>query len=345
MRQRKNELEDKTIEELLDFEMTLLEKRVEDEPTAIYALINLYQVLLKKTVKEKDYSYLKEMVKANLVKHLIWYGTYVKTVIKKDDRVAEDSLKKALFYNNQLPIAHYRLGFLAYRRKEYTKALVHFEQAIELHKRGNDTNVQLTDLQQYNAHLYLTNSALYIAQATHQSLDKLSSEDYGPLNNYELSPFFDIITSNEEYLLNKAYTIVDGNGKSFCKKEEAERHLESEDTFILYFGDKENIAYYNRKETALTLNHAEMLRYILLCSREDRPATKVDMADVFQIRDIPNNTVRRRMSRLKEKLQEIGFPTDCIQSKGSNEMPGYFFTGTIPFLIIHRTDADFILSV
>jgi cytochrome c-type biogenesis protein CcmH/NrfG len=39
--------------------------------------------------------------------------------MQKDDYVAKNSFRKVLKYDKTNPIAHYRLGFLAYKEQQY----------------------------------------------------------------------------------------------------------------------------------------------------------------------------------------------------------------------------------
>gem|GEM_PF-6734620 len=115
---------------------------------------------------------IKKAVEKKLVHYLIWYGTYLKTVEKKDFYMAEHCLMEALQIRPRLPVAHYRLGFLSYRRKSYGNALTHFERAIASNEETVDKRYRLTHLQQYYARLYLANSVLYVARDAGESLKK-----------------------------------------------------------------------------------------------------------------------------------------------------------------------------
>ncbi|PIB40760.1 hypothetical protein AOA59_26875, partial [Pseudomonas sp. 2822-15] len=69
-----------------------------------------------------DQRYYLTYIKNKLVRYLINYGTYLKMGHMKNKVDAERTLKKVLFYQKQNPIAHYRLGFLAYRSRRFTEA-------------------------------------------------------------------------------------------------------------------------------------------------------------------------------------------------------------------------------
>lgn len=342
-------LKQKSVDELLDLEQDLIDKVAIDEPWAVNNLIQLYKILIQKIPRDNENEHLRKAVIKSLVKHLIKYGTYLKTVVRKDDIAAEHCLYEALRFNNRIPIAHYRLGFLNYKKRQFSRALRHFEKAIELNKTNSDSEYSLNDLQQYYAHMYLTNSALYVADFAKKSLQSLDDSNYKNLPNYEISPFFNIISSTEDYLSKNAFTVISKDGKQYyCSKEEAEDLQDMKSKLICFFGDREDAVHYNRRGVELTINQAEILRYILLYGTKERPATMSDMRGIFRSRDSErepqNNTFIRAVNRLKRKLDEILFPTDTIQSKPRNGQTGYFYTGEIGYLIIHRSDADFYLN-
>ncbi|OLO25285.1 hypothetical protein BTR23_24950, partial [Alkalihalophilus pseudofirmus] len=164
------------------------------------------------------------------------YGTYLKTVYQKDDRAAESCLKKAVRYETNLPIVYYRLGFLDYKRKRYASALRHFQAAIEYQQHKENAKYEMTDQQLYNCHLYLANCGLFIATNAQEDLNKLElNVNVVEVPNYELSPFFEFIKGNDEYLERHAYQMVTSSGSQFGSKEQCESKLASRNTIILDF--------------------------------------------------------------------------------------------------------------
>ena len=83
----------------------------------------------------------------------------------KDDASAIASFKKAIALDKQNPIAHYRLGFLTYKERDYVLAVQYFQRAIDSQPYYQNREYVLNEQQLFHAHMYLTNSALYVAQS------------------------------------------------------------------------------------------------------------------------------------------------------------------------------------
>ena len=223
------------------------------------------------------------MIKKGLISNLIHYGTYLKTEFRKDDHTAERTLKKATRYDRENPVANYRLGFLAYKRRNYIKSIVYFQNALQFHAKREESIYSLTPQQMYNANLYLSSSALYIAKDAQKASDKVEGDiNKTTISNLELSPLYEIITQNEKYLRSHAFTITSQNGKEMCSREECDRLIESNsDTFIL-FSDREHMVFYQESEAQLSIRQAEMLMLLMEQSSEDRPATRHKFTDSLQ---------------------------------------------------------------
>jgi len=73
-----------------------------------------------------------------------------------------------------------------------------------------------------------------------------------------------------------------------------------------------------------------------------------DMIDIFQPRGdsmaLSRNPLIKAVSRLKGRLRNTGFPADSIQSGRNYHRFGYFGKPEIGWMIIHRSDMDFILG-
>ena len=162
-----------SIEELLDMQEELHLCR-DEEDGSLHELISVDEELHRRISTDRDSEYAPslEMIKKGLVSNLIHYGTYIKTEYRKDDHTAEQTLRKALRYDKENPVANYRLGFLAYKRRNYIKSIVYFQNALQFHAKREESNYSLTPQQMYNANLYLSSSALYIAKDAQKASDK-----------------------------------------------------------------------------------------------------------------------------------------------------------------------------
>ena len=333
----------KSIEELEELEMELLEQ--DETQDGYYAkLISVYEQmhrclfsLKKKNPEAYEYQY--QYVQKQLVAHYIQYGTYMKMGLEKNAALAESALQKALKYDPHNPIAHYRLGFLAYQKGNYFEALQAFQQAIEHQEKNQQKNFLLNETQLYYAKLYSINSALYIAQQTQLELRKF---DQHPKElSYESSPLLSLIEQNEEQILKKAFYHVSRDGVKTCSIDECEKLVDEEcpqDTVILYFSDRETICSFNGNETTLSFDRADILRHLLLVCSKENPGTRHQFTSYFGEREeVKSNTFRQKMKRLKEDLQEIGL-TDVIQQTRVNNETAYYINESIPYIVLYRVD-------
>ncbi|WP_174732170.1 helix-turn-helix domain-containing protein [Mesobacillus harenae] len=342
----------KTIEELLDLEGELIQARTDEQGGALYQLVSVYEALFNKISADPESEYTTSLpnIKKKLINYLVKYGTYMKTEYRKDDNGAISALKLALSIEKDIPIAHYRLGFLRYKEKNYTKTMNHFQHALRFQEKGINKEYKMNDQQVYNTHLYLANSALFIAKETQDSLKGLKlNVNMENLPNYETSPLYDLISQNELYIANNAYTIVTPDGKRLCIKEECEELSEPANTIILDLINNESVVSFNGgKEVRLSKNHVEMLRLFLMESNKDNPLTKNHFYDLFSRTgdngEILSNTYTRNITRLRYKLAEAGLEKMVIENKAGSRETAYFYNQQFPYLIMHRSDEAFLLS-
>lgn len=345
-------LRTKSIEELLDLEEEL-RSSLDEEDGSYYKIIQVYEELLRKIRADRSgkYELSLPMIKKRLILCLVHYGTYLKTQNQKNDRAAEDSLKKAIHYDRENPIVHYRLGFLSYKQHSYASAIEYFQKATKFQEFYSHPEYKLSKQQMYNTQLYLSNSALYIAQESQKILEDLEDEEN--LKNapqLPISALFERIQSNEKYLVENAFTIVTPDGKSRCSKQKCEAIAEkgSPDTLILYFSDRDESIIFNGREIHISKDQSEILRYFLLETTEQAPALKNDFSKIIQSDsksgEILTNTYTQIVRRLRGKIEQVGVPISIIDNKEYQGQTAYYYNQKIPFQIMHRTDATFILD-
>lgn len=351
-------LSEMSLDELYDVEEKLLQELDSgEEKDWIYSEIvrvyeQIYHKLTRLPVKEREERKVEiEYVTKQLVKYLITYGTYLKTQLKKDDFTAKNSFKKALKYEQTNPIAHYRLGFLAYKEQQYAEALHYFEKALQYQNGYPNKRFSLNEQQMYYAHLYLANSALFVAEKTYQSMEKLPDHiNKEKVPFAELSSLYDMLQRNETILKNQAFIKVTPSEETYCSKEECERIIMAPpaNTVILYFSDRANVVGFNENETALAIDPAEMFCYFLLKTNQKQPARKNDLKVFFESKkrkaqEVPKNTFIQKVNRLRNKLYDIGVPPiiESCQYKGET---AYFYNGSVDYLIMYRSDYTFMFD-
>ncbi|MCL6615846.1 MAG: tetratricopeptide repeat protein [Anoxybacillus ayderensis] len=339
-----------TLDELYHRQEQLLEELNSGEAKdwIYHEIVGVYEEICRRLSRcsiEERKEHRFEYVKKQLVSYLIHYGTYLKTQLRKDERMAKTAFQKALRYDSENPIAHYRLGFLAYKEEEYATAQRYFEKALEYQKTYSNPEFCLNERQLYYAHLYLANSALFIAEKTYRSLEKFPDYINDQGAPAELSFLHELLQRNENILTMQAFTKWTPTGKAYCSKEECEEIMMDppRDTVVLYFSDRQNVVAYNGSEVCLPHDPAEMLCYFLVKTNEARPATKYDMEVFFQSKqnvDIPTNTFVQKIRRLREKLRYVRVP-DMINSCQFRGKTAYYYNGSVDYIIMYRSDYTF----
>ncbi|WP_156351153.1 tetratricopeptide repeat protein [Neobacillus vireti] len=334
-------LREKTLEELEDWEEELNDREQESGHPNYATKIELFREMVRRFQQlvrqnKDDYSHELEYVKWKLIYSLIHYGTYLKTVYQKDDHLAAKCLEEALKYDRTNPIAAYRLGFLSYKKRNYSEAIQYFELTLTNHKYYEKHQYQLDDQQVIHAHIYLTNSALKIAKEAYEKMNQLPQSANQNIPIHEFSSLFLNLQENEQYLQRNAFYQLTGDEKTTCSKEECERLIDSEpsNTIILYFSDRNITAFFEGEDVSLSADQGIMLQYFLLKSSEDHPATRNAFSDVETIKQ---NTFVQKVNRLKNKLREKGLPP-MIQTKRYQGETAYYFDGSCEFYIMYRVD-------
>jgi hypothetical protein len=333
---------EKSFEELEELEQKLYDEEEATGYPNYSAKINVYKEmhkLLSKLVrgKKENYRVYLENIEQNLVHQLIHYGTYLKTEYQKDDHLAAKCLKEALNYDRRNPIAAFRLGFLAYKQWNYSEALHFFEKALEFQTYNQKHPYQLNNQQQLHAHLYLTTSALYIANETTAKMNKLSLSKNLEIPESEFSMLN--ITLIENILGKYAFYNISKNDKITCSKEDCEKLTENPppETVILYFSDRMiSVFYKDTKPVDLSIEQGEMLKHFMLKSSEKYPATRGAFS--YNQTLIPN-TYTKNVARLRNKLQDKGFPP-IIHTKRYHEETAYYFDHAYSYHVLYRVDEE-----
>ncbi|MDG4658526.1 hypothetical protein P6P90_16560 [Ectobacillus antri] len=343
-----NKFRGKSLEELEDLEQELLDKSDEEEKWTYYSdLISLYKEMYACGRKEKDSSHV--YAKNRLVHYLVQYGEYSKTSYQKDEKMAQATLEQVLNYDRENPIAHYRLGFLAYKKKSYGKATHYFNQALEYNATyGGDKDYLLKGQQLYNAYRYLANSALYVAANAHKQTEEIENVDKEYIPDHNLSPLYQILEKNEVYLHQHAFYYITESGIETCSKEVCENIIDSviQDTLVLYFGDQEILLKYAEKSKVLTKKNGDKLLHLLCGTKKESPAHRLNYRDLIKPRKnnvATEETFERDVRRIKGILSECNVPDCIVETRifrdNKNEI-AYYFDKSVNFIIMHRTDDD-----
>ncbi|MBM7620035.1 DNA-binding winged helix-turn-helix (wHTH) protein [Bacillus tianshenii] len=339
-----------SLEELEDYEQELSEREEAREFASSSEKIQLYKEMYQRVRKlmrenKEEYEHYAPYIKDKLVHLLIHYGTYLKMGNHKDDYLAYQCLEDALKYDCDNPVAAYRLGFLSYKKWDYLSAAKFFQKAIDNHQHNRQKAYKLTERQVMNAHIYLTNSALYIAKKTHEKMKELNYDGVEEIQEYEFSSLYNSLEDNEQYLLQNAFYKVTPEGTTTCSKEECNDLMgyQPRDTLILYFNDQNNSLGFNGEEKTLSKERADILHYLLVKSSEASPATRQDLQNSFrrtnESGEVSRENFRRAISRVRAKLTECSIP-QVIQNTNYRGENAYYFNRSINFIIMYRVDEE-----
>lgn len=340
-----------SVEELLDQLETLVELRQEGEDYLLQSIISVEIALLRaiKADPESDFAPSISKIESDVTEHLVKYGTYLKTEFQKDDAAAEKTLKQALRYDQTIPQAHYRLGFLAYKKEEYNNALFHFQHAVENQRLNPLHKMSLSNQQSYHALLYLSNSALYMAAEAQQQSREMSIQhdvEEKKIEQLTLSPLYALIDANASYLAQHAFQITDSRGQRGVSWEEYEEMMDKADSdeLMLDMTGREIWARYGREAVKLTIYNAELLRTLMLNSSEASPLAKTGLSDLFSVKsgEIKIERYVKSISRLRQKLLLLNLPEDVIGMVAkplNGQDTSYFYRATaIPFMLIEHAE-------
>ena len=343
-------IKDLTLDELELLEQDLHENGEKSDYGFYMQLVIVYETMYKKLKSlarnnGPHYDHSLQHSKNVFISHLIKFGPYIKMNHFKDDGDAVESLIKAINLEKKLPIAYYRLGFLAYKHGKYGSAVRYFQQSLDKYLVG-DPSYALNQQQEFHAHMYLANSALYVASQTYETMENLPYLQVEQLPSPELSPLFETLSSNEKYLQNQAFYKITKNNTETCSKEACEDLYENseQNELVLYFNDRENILLFNGEEVIITPTQANMIRHLLLSSSKENPSTRITMSDFFgrtgSDGEVKKNTFIKSIERLRETLRSIDIPEiiDVTQYNGST---AYYFNETVPFTVLFRVDDAF----
>lgn len=340
-----------SVEELLDQLEVLVEQREDGKDYLLNSIISIEKALVRaiKSDPESDYTLSISKIESDLTEHLVKYGTYLKTEYKKEDVAAESTLKQALRYDRTIPLAHYRLGFIAYKQQAYNNALFHFQHAVELQRLNPQHKMSLSNQQSYHALLYLSNSALYLAadaQRQSQEISIHNNVEQTKIDQLTLSPLYELIDANSSYLAQHAFQITNSDEQRGASWEEYEELIDGDasDELMLDMTGREIWVRYGGSAVKLTISNAELLRTLMLNSSEAQPLAKTDLSDLFSVKsgEIKIERYVKSISRLREKLLKLNLPLDVIgmvaKTLNGQDTSYYYRAADVPFVLIEHAE-------
>jgi tetratricopeptide (TPR) repeat protein len=149
--------------------------------------------------KQRDKTLEKEITK-KLVNLFVSQGEYFKMADKPDPKIAKRYLEKALHMQEDHPVANYRLGYLYYRNREYTKAVTFFEKALD-----GSMEEELNDTQRMLANMFLVNCGIKIAKEAIHEINFIEDNVYTELEIERIEHYKNEILVLDEEIFNKMF--------------------------------------------------------------------------------------------------------------------------------------------
>src|SRR5690625_2334187 len=139
---RPQPLQSLSVDRLINMEFNLTIAKNEDKENVITKLIDVQKALYSKLKKDRGNEYYSSLdkIKSDLIFNLVHYGSYLKMEYRKDDYIAEQTLRQVLMYDHKNPIAHYRLRFLNYKGRNNHLAIVNFQNTLQSHQDYHKTS-------------------------------------------------------------------------------------------------------------------------------------------------------------------------------------------------------------
>jgi tetratricopeptide (TPR) repeat protein len=165
------------------------------------------QELLVAARKQRDKTLEKEITR-KLVTLYVYQGEYFKMGDKPDTKIARRYLEKAQQMQKDHPVANYRLGYLYYRNREFTKAVSFFERALD-----GSLDEELNDTQRMLANMFLVNCGIKIAKEAIQEINDIEGNVYTELEMERIEQYKNEILVLDEEIFNKMFYRKIENGK------------------------------------------------------------------------------------------------------------------------------------
>jgi tetratricopeptide (TPR) repeat protein len=143
------------------------------------------------------------------VKLYVSQGEYFKMANKPDPYIAKRYLEKAVQLQSDHPIANYRLGYLHYKKKEYTRAVHYFEKALD----GSMDEEELNDTQRMLSNMFLINCGIKIAKEAIKEANYIEENIYTELEIERIEQYKNEILVLDEEIFNRLFYTKIENGK------------------------------------------------------------------------------------------------------------------------------------
>lgn len=303
-------------------------------------MINNFRRLLSITKQvpgdQMRYEYFKKVI----INLMIERGGYYKSLNNYLSSEAIRMFEAVLNIDKKVPIAHYRLGHLYYRKNKYIKSLSHFAESLMLFdhppQKQIERSYKLDETQIKHANLFIAISGLCLAKEKKDYI-KEHTGIYRQLSDQ-------VIESLElDYKRTEFVQYNMAGYKRFISYIERDDLLDRDDLIILYRVDNEMyIQFGERSCYEINLFHFNFIKK-LLCAKINNPL----MPNVQVTNDtytgesgqaLSNVALRKRIQRLRRDLFSHGIPMEIENGNVNGTNQGYYAVSAYEYYIIEREE-------
>lgn len=310
-------------------------------------MVHTIDQLLKALRHEKDTKQRKKL-KKKVAHQYIQFGEFLKLGSKPDPVMAKRYLEKALTYDPDNPLAHYRLAHLYFNDGDYHMAAFHFYKALY-----EWADIKLNDIQKLVSQMLLINCGIEIALEALKEYEKNSSKHLFNIdeNLYQenLIERFEkeLYLSKLNDLKRGLYRIITPENDSIVTEEKyfAEQDGISANEVMLVFekgrytGDDRLTIHFRHEMVELDYKDFYLLSFLL---HSEEPLTNDDIQknylEKFLHEESKPDAIRKWFQRLREK---ISFWDDIIEETTNNRKTGRKRKAGISYRIFCRASDTF----
>jgi len=299
-------------EERLEGITQLLNEEKQSNPftfTARIADLSRQMIRLKKVM-----GILTEEEQDQLVRSMMHYAFHMKTGEFKDRSAAKSTFEQVLKIDSRNAEANYRYAFLHYEDRNWIKAINYFDKALH----DDDSAFPLWDDQLIKAHLFIGYCSIELAKESMKVADSLS--EVSEVASTKGISVEDLSMKFQEELAGTEFVLHSNEDRLMISKKEYEAFTLNLDFDGLLLDFTKNSPFIQSKDKSceLTIYNAVLLKQLLLKSTKNASLTILDI-DGYQEESVANanevtwDNYRRKISRINQKLKQIGFPDRFIQ--------------------------------
>jgi tetratricopeptide (TPR) repeat protein len=293
--------------------------------------------------KERDRER-QRLIEKKIVKLYVSQAEYFKMAEKPDPSIAKKYLEKAVRIQADHPVANYRLAYLYYRKREYTKAILHFGKALD----GSETE-GLNDTQTLLANMFMVNCGIRIAKESILEVQSIEENLYSNLEKDRIEKYRkEILVLDEDVFERMFYKKIEDGIASRINEDEFISYQPMGKQILLKISDQgREIIFpgglkYSLSPVAFNIFHALLTTSEFLTYRDLKQKSELEVNEdnIRQMisrysRNIPvwneyfqsANVVNPETSRQVAAYKLAEGVRSCILSRGDEELPGDYELG------------------